>query len=80
MKNFYARSAEEIAESYENMERNEEESQHGSKDDVSQQLKQPSIKDPKLWLVKCKIGKEKESVQSLYHKYFSKIDSDNPLK
>ena len=80
MKKFYDRSAEEIAESYENMERDEEEILHGSKDDVSQQLKQPSIKDPKLWLVKCKIGKEKEAVQSLYHKYFSMIDSDNPLK
>ena len=80
MKKFYDRPAEEIAESYENMEKDEEESQHGSKNDVSQHLKQPSIKDSKLWLVKCKINKEKESVQSLYHKYFSKIDSDNPLK
>ena len=80
IKKFYERSAEEIAESYENMERNEEEFDNSSKDHLDQHSRQPSIKDPKLWLVKCKIGKEKEAVQSLYHKYFSKIDSNNPLK
>lgn len=31
---------------------------------------QPSISDPKLWLVKCRIGKERESVESILHKYF----------
>ena len=32
---------------------------------------QPTLDDPKLWLVKCKIGKERESVENLYHKYFA---------
>ena len=39
-------------------------------DDIGQQGRQPSISDPKLWLVKCKPGKEKECVEYLYHKYF----------
>lgn len=80
MKMFYDRPEEEIAESYEKMERNDEEFEYASRDDLTQQAKQPSIKDPKLWLVKCKIGKEKESVQSLYHKYFSLVDTDKALK
>jgi transcription elongation factor SPT5 len=80
MKMFYDRPEEEIAESYEKMERNDEEFEYASRDDLTQQSKQPSIKDPKLWLVKCKIGKEKEAVQSLYHKYFSFFDTDKALK
>ena len=32
--------------------------------------KRPKMNDPKLWLVKCKIGEEKEIVSNLYHKYF----------
>ena len=30
----------------------------------------PKSSDPKLWLVKCKIGDEKEILANLYHKYF----------
>jgi len=41
-----------------------------SVDEVDQQSRQPSAKDPKLWLVKCKIGTEKECVNKIYHKYF----------
>ena len=33
-------------------------------DEIVQQGKQASITDPKLWLVKCKMGKEKECVNS----------------
>ena len=32
--------------------------------------KRPTSNDPKLWLVKCKIGDEKEILANLYHKYF----------
>jgi hypothetical protein len=34
------------------------------------QDRQPSIEDPKLWLVKCRLGKERECVNNLFHKYF----------
>ena len=32
--------------------------------------KRPTPNDPKLWLVKCKIGDEKEILANLFHKYF----------
>lgn len=32
--------------------------------------KRPTSNDPKLWLVKCKIGDEKEILANLFHKYF----------
>ena len=32
--------------------------------------KKPTKDDPKMWLVKCRIGDEKGIVQNLYHKYF----------
>ena len=32
--------------------------------------KRPTSSDPKLWLIKCKIGEEKEVLANLYHKYF----------
>ena len=30
----------------------------------------PTSQDPKIWLVKCRIGEEKEVMENLYHKYF----------
>lgn len=30
----------------------------------------PTSEDPKIWIVKCKIGDEKEIMENLYHKYF----------
>ena len=32
--------------------------------------RQPRVTNPKLWLVKCKMGKEKQNVQTLMNKYF----------
>ena len=32
--------------------------------------KKPTKDDPKMWIVKCRIGDEKSIVQNLYHKYF----------
>lgn len=49
-------------------------------DNIVQQGRQPSITDPKLWLVKCKIGKEKECVNNLYHKFFSLANTKENLK
>jgi hypothetical protein len=46
--------------------------------DFGQQVRQPSIEDPKLWLVKCRLGKERECTNNLFHKYFliNKNDSN----
>jgi transcription elongation factor SPT5 len=41
----------------------------------SKQSLLPSIKDPKLWLVKCDPGKEDESVMTLLKKYLFKENS-----
>jgi hypothetical protein len=49
-------------------------------DEIIQQGKQASITDPKLWLVKCKMGKEKECVNNLYHKFFTLANTKNALK
>ena len=32
--------------------------------------RRPKSSDPKLWLIKCKVGDEKEILANLYHKYF----------
>jgi len=47
---------------------------------IGQQGRQPSISDPKLWLVKCRQGKEKECVENLLHKYFVFSKGDEKLK
>ena len=49
-----------------------EQKEEAQKYDQTEELmdKLPTSKDPKLWLVKCKIGDEKEIVENLYHKYF----------
>lgn len=53
----------EIADEYEDDLREEE-----YKDEIND--KQPKHSDPKLWLVKCKMGKERDSVNELLHKFF----------
>ncbi|KAL9252903.1 putative transcription elongation factor SPT5 homolog 1 [Drosera capensis] len=40
--------------------------------DVEQQALLPSIKDPKLWMVKCSIGMEREIASSLLQKFVDK--------
>ena len=55
---------EEIAKGYDEKVNEEE-------DDIYDDFgKKPTSKDPKLWLIKCKIGEEKEILSNLYHKYF----------
>ena len=34
------------------------------------EVNRPTADDPKLWLLKCKIGEEKECMSNLFHKYF----------
>lgn len=81
MREFYSRPEEEIAEGYEKMDQYQDaEDEELNRDELAQQSNQPSVKDPKLWLVKCRLGKEKEAVQSVYHKYFSLVDTEKALK
>ncbi|KAJ4950709.1 hypothetical protein NE237_027541 [Protea cynaroides] len=40
--------------------------------DVEQQALLPSVKDPKLWMVKCAIGHEREAAVCLMQKYIDK--------
>ena len=42
------------------------------KDEIEEEnmYARPSSEDPKMWIVKCKIGDEKEIQENLYHKYF----------
>lgn len=50
------------------------------KDEIEHHALQPSISDPKLWMIKCKIGKERESVDTLFHKYFYYNKERDPTK
>lgn len=40
--------------------------------EVEQQALLPSVKDPKLWMIKCQIGREREAVICLMQKYIDK--------
>ncbi|KAI8550624.1 hypothetical protein RHMOL_Rhmol06G0121800 [Rhododendron molle] len=40
--------------------------------DVEQQALLPSVRDPKLWMVKCAIGREREAAVCLMQKYIDK--------
>lgn len=70
------RSAEEIARDLTRRHRNYTEPEDEVEDfeeegtnRIKQQSLLPSVKDPKLWMVKCKIGKERQLVVSLMQKY-----------
>ena len=40
----------------------------------------PTSEDPKIWIVKCKIGDEKEIQENLYHKFFFFRDNNKEKK
>jgi transcription elongation factor SPT5 len=46
---------------------------------VSQQAQLPSVDDPKLFMVKCKVGSEKEIVTSLMRKFLAFEKKPNPI-
>ncbi|KAI8068046.1 hypothetical protein BC940DRAFT_256470 [Gongronella butleri] len=48
--------------------------------DVPQQLLLPSTRDPNLWVVKCKPGKEKDIILGMMKRYFDRQYSDLPLE
>ena len=52
------------------------------KDEIEEEnmYARPTSEDPKIWIVKCKIGDEKEIQENLYHKYFYFRDQNKDKK
>lgn len=49
-------------------------------DEITQQTLLPGIKDPNLWMVKCKIGEEKATVLLLMRKFIAYQFSEEPFQ
>lgn len=49
-------------------------------DEITQQTLLPGIKDPNLWMVKCRIGEEKSTVLLLMRKFLTYQNTDEPLQ
>lgn len=49
-------------------------------DEITQQTLLPGIKDPNLWMVKCRIGEEKATVLLLMRKFIAYQFSDEPFQ
>ncbi|RWS12398.1 transcription elongation factor SPT5-like protein, partial [Dinothrombium tinctorium] len=48
-------------------------------DDITQQALMPGVKDPNLWMVKCKMGEEKATVLQLMRKFIAYSNTEEPL-
>ncbi|XP_069689905.1 transcription elongation factor SPT5-like isoform X2 [Periplaneta americana] len=51
-----------------------------SSDYITQQTLLPGVKDPNLWMVKCRVGEEKATVVYMMRKYIAYQFSSQPLK
>lgn len=49
-------------------------------DEITQQTLLPGIKDPNLWMVKCRIGEEKSTALLLMRKFLTYANTDEPLQ
>lgn len=49
-------------------------------EDITKQSLLPNVKDPNLWMVKCRIGEEKNTVLLLMRKCIAYRDSPEPLQ
>lgn len=49
-------------------------------DEITQQTLLPGIKDPNLWMVKCRIGEERATALLLMRKFIAYQFTDDPLK
>ena len=52
----------------------------GSSARIPQQFLLPTVRDPKLWVIKCRPGKERECVQSIMKKYMMRHNTGKPLQ
>ncbi|CAL1263965.1 unnamed protein product [Larinioides sclopetarius] len=53
---------------------------HELPDEIAQQTLLPSVKDPNLWMVKCRIGDEKATVLLLMRKFITYQYTNEPLQ
>uniref|UniRef100_A0A182U6J2 Transcription elongation factor SPT5 n=1 Tax=Anopheles melas TaxID=34690 RepID=A0A182U6J2_9DIPT len=49
-------------------------------DEITQQTLLPGIKDPNLWMVKCRIGEEKATALLLMRKFLTYQNTDQPMQ
>ncbi|KAG8038436.1 hypothetical protein G9C98_006132 [Cotesia typhae] len=49
-------------------------------DEITQQTLLPGVKDPNLWMIKCRIGEEKATVLLLMRKFLTYLNTENPLQ
>lgn len=49
-------------------------------DEITQQTLLPNVKDPNLWMVKCRIGEEKSTVLLLMRKFLAYQNTNSPLQ
>lgn len=49
-------------------------------DEITQQTLLPAIKDPNLWMVKCRIGEEKATILLLMRKFLTYQNTEEPLQ
>ncbi|OQR73724.1 transcription elongation factor SPT5-like, partial [Tropilaelaps mercedesae] len=49
-------------------------------DDIAQQTHQPSVKDPMLWMVRCRLGEEKATALQMMRKFIAYQNTDQPLQ
>ena len=49
-------------------------------DEITQQTLLPEVKDPNLWMVKCRIGEEKATVLQLMRKMIAYQHEEEPLQ
>lgn len=49
-------------------------------DEIAQQTLLPGVKDPNLWMVKCKIGEEKATVLQMMRKFIAYQFTEEPLQ
>ena len=50
------------------------------RDEITQQTLLPEVKDPNLWMVKCRIGEEKVTVLQLMRKMIAYQHEEEPLQ
>lgn len=53
---------------------------HELPDEIAQQTLLPGVKDPNLWMVKCRIGEEKSTVLLLMRKFIAFQYTEEPLQ
>jgi len=73
-----AAMAAELEERYRGYDKNVEFDDNEERTDITQQGNLPTVGDAKLWLVRCKPGKEREAVCCLMQKYFNLKEQDGP--